>query len=71
MLDLHEAQTALTFDKLHDALRRKGLPCSRRWLRAELRAGRLPHVRAGRHNLFNLTSVQRAIAERAGAVDGQ
>jgi excisionase family DNA binding protein len=36
------------------------------WLREEAEAGRIPHVQAGRHLLFNIDAVQRVLAERAG-----
>lgn len=41
------------------------LRLSRDWLRAEALAGRLPYLRAGRKLLFNLSAVERILAERA------
>jgi hypothetical protein len=37
----------------------------REWLRAEALAGRLPCLRVGRKLLFNLSAVERELAERA------
>jgi hypothetical protein len=41
------------------------LRLSREWLRGEALAGRLPCLRAGRKLLFNLSTVERILAERA------
>ncbi|MCB9840970.1 MAG: hypothetical protein H6809_04900 [Phycisphaeraceae bacterium] len=50
----------ITFRELH-----RRLPLSREWLVAEIRAGRLPHLKAGRTLLFNFEAVKTALAERA------
>jgi hypothetical protein len=39
-----------------------GLPLA--WLKAEAKAGRIPSLRVGRRQLFNVESVQRTLAER-------
>jgi hypothetical protein len=41
------------------------LRLAREWLRKEAFAGRLPCLRAGRKLLFNLSTVERILAERA------
>ncbi|MEK6676613.1 MAG: hypothetical protein AABZ47_13295 [Planctomycetota bacterium] len=35
------------------------------WLRLEVEAGRIPHLRAGRQFLFHPTTVERILTERA------
>lgn len=37
---------------------------SRRWLRGEIREGRIPHLKAGRTRLFDLDAVKRSLADR-------
>jgi hypothetical protein len=49
-------------DKLARLLR-----LSRRWLRAEASAGRIPSILAGKRRLFNPDAVRAAIAAQAGA----
>jgi hypothetical protein len=48
---------------LHQLAARLRLP--REWLRAEALAGHLPCLRVGRKLLFNLSIVERILAERA------
>jgi excisionase family DNA binding protein len=48
---------------LHQLAVRLRLP--REWLREEALAGRLPCLRVGRKLLFNLSAVERDLAERA------
>jgi excisionase family DNA binding protein len=48
---------------LHQMAARLRLP--RVWLREEALAGRLPCMRVGRKLLFNLSTVERILAERA------
>ena len=43
--------------------RRLHLPVN--WLRDEAEAGRLPHLRAGRHILFHPETVEQLLADRA------
>jgi len=47
-----------------DALAER-LGVSRAWLRRELRAGRLPSLKAGARRLYNVEAVAAALAERA------
>lgn len=42
-----------------------GVPAS--WLEAEAKAGRIPHLQAGRRLLFNLAVVEQALFDRAAA----
>lgn len=44
-------------------LRKYGL--TQTWLRAEVNAGRIPHMRAGRRLLFNVTAVEQTLLRRA------
>jgi excisionase family DNA binding protein len=44
------------------------LRLSRDWLREEATAGRLPCLRAGRKLLFNFSTVERILAERAASI---
>ena len=37
-----------------------------RWIKAEAKAGRLPHIRVGRRWLFNEQSVRKHLGARAG-----
>ena len=46
------------------------LNLSRRWLRAEAAAGRIPFLKAGRQRLFSIEAVRSALAERAAAKGG-
>jgi hypothetical protein len=39
-----------------------GLPLA--WLKTEAKAGRIPSLRVGRRQLFNVESVRRALADR-------
>jgi hypothetical protein len=48
---------------LHQLAVRLRLP--REWLREEALGGRLPCLRVGRKLLFNLSTVERTLAERA------
>lgn len=47
------------------------LGVEKRWLVAELEAGRIPGLRAGRTCLFDSEAVYRALAERAARVAGE
>ncbi len=57
--------TFRTFEELAQALR-----VSRRWLRGEVRAGRLPFLQAGRKRLFDLEAVTKVLADRAATREG-
>lgn len=46
------------------------LDLSRRWLKQEVRAKRLPYLKAGGRKLFNVEAVQRVLAARAGEEGG-
>ncbi len=41
------------------------LRVSAAWLRSEVEAGRLPHLRAGRRTLFNVEAVKQTLLNRA------
>jgi len=45
------------------------LRLSREWLGAEVAAGRLPHLRAGKRLLFNVEAVRHALAARAARTE--
>jgi len=45
------------------------MPVSKRWLRQQLRDGRIPSLKAGNSRLFNLEAVRAALAERAAGAD--
>ena len=61
------ATRALT--SLHQLALRLKLP--REWLRGEADAGRVPCLKVGNRYLFNLSAVEDALAERAGATETQ
>jgi excisionase family DNA binding protein len=46
------------------------LGVSRRWLRLETDAGRIPYLRAGRRRLYRIEAVQQVLAERASTSRG-
>ena len=50
-------------ETLNQLSRRLEIPTT--WLRQEARAGRLPHLQAGRQILFDPESVNRVLVERA------
>lgn len=52
-----------SFLSLRRAAARLGVPAT--WLRSEVDAGRLPHLRAGRRLLLNPQAVETALLERA------
>ncbi len=54
----------VTLDKLAKRLR-----LSKRWLRTEAIAGRIPSLRIGSRRIFNPDAVEAAIAERAADPD--
>ena len=54
---------------LHQLAKHFRLPT--RWLKAQARAGRLPHLKAGRRLLFNPAAVGKALAELAAAQPGE
>jgi hypothetical protein len=51
-----------TFVSLTSAAYRLGVPAA--WLRAEARAGRIPHLKAGRRILFNVSLVEKVLLRR-------
>ncbi len=57
------AQATEAFLPLRRAATRLGVPAA--WLRAEARAGRVPHLRIGRRMLFNLAAVESVLLDRA------
>ncbi len=57
------AQIPEVFLPLRRAATRLGVPAA--WLRAEARAGRVPHLRVGRRLLFNLAAVESVLLDRA------
>jgi excisionase family DNA binding protein len=69
LLGMEHTANIVSLDELATQLR-----LSRRWLRSELKAGRLPFLQAGRRRLFNANAVRQALAERAkggsGVTDG-
>lgn len=54
-----------TYLSVDDAARRLGLPAA--WLRREVKAGRLPHIRAGRRLRVDPDAIDKALAARAEA----
>lgn len=52
-----------SFVSLRVAAGRIGVPTA--WLRGEAKAGRIPHLRAGKRLLFNVREVEAALMERA------
>jgi len=52
-----------TFVPLRSAAYRLGIP--RTWLRSEVEAGTIPHLRIGRRVLVNLQAVERTLLLRA------
>lgn len=61
-------QATETFLSAERAAIRLGVPAA--WLKAEARAGRIPHLQAGRRVLFNLAIVEQALLERAETTEG-
>lgn len=57
---MNDKQPIVSIDEL---ARRLGL--SKRWLRAEATARRIPFLKAGRRRLFNVEAVRQALAVRA------
>jgi hypothetical protein len=55
------------FVPLHEAATRLGVPAA--WLKAQAKAGRVPHLAAGRRILFNVALVQQALLSRASKHD--
>ena len=53
------------FIPLRKAAASLGVPAS--WLEAEAKAGRIPHLKAGRRLLFNPAAVERVLLDRAAA----
>jgi len=51
------------FLPLRRAATRLGVPAA--WLRAEARAGRVPHLRIGKRLLFSIPAVEAALSARA------
>ena len=49
--------------RLIATLRKRGVPPH--WLRDEIAAGRIPHLRAGRACLFDVDAVEQHLLERA------
>jgi hypothetical protein len=45
-----------------------GVPA--KWLRAEAKANRIPHLKAGRRLLFNISAVREALLSRTTGQDG-
>jgi len=60
---------AKTFIPLHALSQRLGLPAA--WIRAEARAGRIPHLRAGRRLMFNPDAVESILIDRARQQAGE
>jgi len=56
-----------TFVSIEHAATRTGVPAA--WLRSEADAGRIPHIKAGKRILCNVSAVERALMERATADD--
>jgi hypothetical protein len=61
---MHQAQTPETFVSADEAAGRLGVPVA--WLKAEAKAGRLPHICVSRRLLFNVPTIERVLLERAG-----
>ena len=47
------------------------LQLSKRWLRGEVKARRIPYLKAGHRRLFNVDAVRRCLAARAADSDNQ
>lgn len=45
------------------------LQLSRRWLRTEVKARRIPYLKAGQRRLFNVAAVRRCLAARAAGLE--
>lgn len=58
-----------TFQSITRTAARLGLPEG--WLRREVKAGRVPHLRAGRRLLLDPEQVARVLHERTHQVDEQ
>jgi excisionase family DNA binding protein len=41
------------------------------WLKREVDAGRIPHLRAGARRLFSLGAVEKILVERAASAEGK
>ena len=55
----------VTLDELSRRLR-----LSKRWLRQEAAAERIPSLKAGQRRVFNVDAVRRILAERAATIGG-
>lgn len=53
---------------LHELAARLRLPKS--WIKSEADAGRLPHIKAGRHIRFSFEAVEAALLERTENSEG-
>lgn len=53
----------LTYLRLRELAQATRLPVS--WIKREVKAGRLPHILAGRRLVFDLEAVRAALAERS------
>lgn len=56
------------FVSLEQAAPRVGLPYD--WLKAEAKAGRIPHIKAGRRILVHLDELEKALRQRATGEGG-
>jgi excisionase family DNA binding protein len=65
LVGMEHISNIVSLDELATQLR-----LSRRWLRSELKAGRLPFLQAGRRCVFNAHAVRKALAERAKGKGG-
>jgi excisionase family DNA binding protein len=52
-----------TFVPVNSAAVRLGVPAA--WLRAEVEAGRIPHLKTGRRIMLNPATVEQALLDRA------